>query len=148
MLYVVTGPPAAGKTTWVRSRAKPTDIVIDLDALAVALSGPGADSHGYCRDVREVAYSARSAALNKALERLERTRGLDVYLIHSMPKEHHLTRYAHYSAKVITVDPGERVVRERARAIRGPGIGAVITRWYRQYARTPSAATGAPSRQW
>lgn len=148
MLYVITGPPAAGKTTWVRSRAKPTDIVIDLDALAVALSGPGADSHNYGREIREVAYSARTAALNKALERMDRMKGTDVYLIHSMPKEQHLARYAHYGAKIVTVDPGEQTVRERARALRGPTIGAAITRWYKQHARQPTAATGAPSRQW
>jgi hypothetical protein len=31
---VVTGPPGAGKTTWVQQRAKPGDIVFDFDAIA------------------------------------------------------------------------------------------------------------------
>ena len=37
-VYVITGPPAGGKTTWVRERAKPGDITIDYDTLAQALS--------------------------------------------------------------------------------------------------------------
>ena len=44
MLYVVTGPPTAGKSSWIEARAKPTDIVIDLDRIALALAGPGAPS--------------------------------------------------------------------------------------------------------
>lgn len=149
MLYVVTGPPASGKTTWVRSKARPDDIVIDLDALAVALSGPGTDGHQYGREVREVAYSARNAAINKVMDRLAKMKGTDVYLIHSQPAEKHLVRYRHYNAKVVTVDPGEAVVRQRARAMRGPGIGAVITRWYAERKRSVvGAAVGAPSREW
>lgn len=143
------GPPASGKTTWVRAHAKPEDIVIDLDALAVALSGPGTDDHGYGREVREVAYSARSAAINKALDRLPRMRGTDVYLIHSMPAAKHLARYRHHGAKLVTVDPGEAVVRQRVRALRGPGMDGVVTRWYRQQrASGTTPVSGAPSRDW
>ena len=31
---VVTGPPGSGKTTWVQQRARPGDVVFDLDAIA------------------------------------------------------------------------------------------------------------------
>src|SRR5262245_57412117 len=36
--FVVTGPPGCGKTTWVKDRAKPGDIVFDLDAVAVPVT--------------------------------------------------------------------------------------------------------------
>lgn len=36
--YVITGPSGSGKTTWVRQRAKPGDIVFDLDAIAHTVS--------------------------------------------------------------------------------------------------------------
>lgn len=39
-VYIITGPPAAGKTTWVRDHAKPGDITIDFDTIAATLS-PG-----------------------------------------------------------------------------------------------------------
>lgn len=35
--YVVTGPPGAGKTTWVAQRRKPGDIVWDYDEVAKAM---------------------------------------------------------------------------------------------------------------
>lgn len=37
-LYLVTGPPAAGKSTWVRKHATHGDITIDYDALATVLT--------------------------------------------------------------------------------------------------------------
>lgn len=37
--YVVTGKPGCGKTTWVRQRAKPGDIVFDLDEIAGIVTG-------------------------------------------------------------------------------------------------------------
>ena len=33
MIRLVTGPPASGKSTYVRETAKPTDAIIDLDLL-------------------------------------------------------------------------------------------------------------------
>lgn len=32
--FVVTGPPGSGKTTWIQERARPGDIVFDMDDLA------------------------------------------------------------------------------------------------------------------
>ena len=39
--WVVCGPPASGKSTWVRERIRKGDIVWDLDRVADALVGPG-----------------------------------------------------------------------------------------------------------
>ncbi|WP_165683056.1 AAA family ATPase, partial [Mycobacteroides abscessus] len=44
-LYLVTGPPAAGKSTWVRQHAKHGDITIDYDAIASVLTPAGGDPH-------------------------------------------------------------------------------------------------------
>ena len=35
---IVTGPPGCGKTTWVKKRARPGDIVFDLDAIATVVT--------------------------------------------------------------------------------------------------------------
>jgi predicted kinase len=32
-LHVITGPPASGKTHWVKQHAKRNDITIDFDAI-------------------------------------------------------------------------------------------------------------------
>lgn len=37
--FVITGPPGAGKTTWVNERATPDDLVWDLDRIAECMSG-------------------------------------------------------------------------------------------------------------
>ena len=144
MLYVITGPPASGKTTYAMARAKPSDIVIDYDRIAVALAGPGADSHGHDRVLKRVAHKARFAAIAEALDRLDET---DVYLIHSMPAEHNMARYRSLDARVVTLDPGRQVVEARCRAER-PQLLAVVGKWYAWHARqqaAPPAAAAAPA---
>lgn len=36
--FVVVGPPGCGKTTWVGKRARPGDLVFDLDAIATTMA--------------------------------------------------------------------------------------------------------------
>lgn len=38
-IFIVYGPPLAGKTTWVRENKGPNDLVIDIDSLWEAISG-------------------------------------------------------------------------------------------------------------
>lgn len=38
-VFLVTGAPGAGKTTYVRNKKQPGDLILDLDALAAALHG-------------------------------------------------------------------------------------------------------------
>lgn len=47
-LTIICGPPASGKTTWVRNHAQPDDIIIDLDMIASELAG--VETHGWDRD--------------------------------------------------------------------------------------------------
>lgn len=37
---LVSGPPGAGKSTWIREHRTPGAVVVDFDALAVALGSP------------------------------------------------------------------------------------------------------------
>ncbi|MET9942813.1 hypothetical protein ABZ086_33300, partial [Streptomyces halstedii] len=59
---------------------------------------------------------------------------------------------AHYkrlNAKVITVDPGEAIVRQRVKDMRQPAMDAVVTRWYRDRRRGGSRpVTTQASRSW
>lgn len=146
MLYVVCGPPAAGKTSWINARAKPSDIVIDLDRLALALAGPGAPSWQHDETLLKVAHRARFAAIDEAVKHRDK---VDCYLIHTLPSAKALARYRRLGARIITVDPGEQVVRDRVAAMRHPGMDAVVTRWYRQRTRLgPQTVTAQASRQW
>lgn len=38
-VFIVTGPPASGKTTFVREKAQHGDLIVDVDTLYMALSG-------------------------------------------------------------------------------------------------------------
>lgn len=146
MLYVVTGPPAAGKSSWIEARAKASDIVIDLDRITRALTGPGAPMWNQGEIHLRVAHKARYAAMQEAFEVRDQ---VDVYLIHTMPGDAWLTRYRRLGAEIVTVDPGEQAVRERVAAMRSPAMNRVVTRWYRHYrGGSPQPTTAQASREW
>ncbi|MDK0520379.1 hypothetical protein [Streptomyces sp. ML-6] len=147
MLYVVTGPPAAGKTSWITARARATDIVIDLDRITQALTGPGAPAWNQDTIAVKVAHRARYAAIDEALKHLDQ---VDVYLIHTMPSRKWLARYQRHHAKIIAVDPGRDIVMQRVRDMRSPGLLAVASRWYSQQAkqRIGTPAGRQASRNW
>lgn len=130
-LTVVMGPPTGGKSSWVMSQARAQDIVIDFDRLAVALAGPGADSHDHAPEAKEITMRAWRAAINEALAHVDQA---EVYLIHSMPSAHALTRYKRHGARMVTIDPGREVVEERCRQLR-PSMLSVVGRWYARQSR-------------
>lgn len=145
-MYVVTGPPAAGKSSWITAHAKPGDIVIDLDRIALALAGPGAKPWDHDETLLKVAHRARFAAIDEAT--LHRDK-VDVFVIHTMPSEKATARYKRLEAKIVVVDPGKEIVMQRVRDMRHPGMEAVATRWYTQRRRPTGEATGAQaSRTW
>ncbi|MEE1813691.1 hypothetical protein PUR59_01375 [Streptomyces sp. SP18ES09] len=145
MLYVVTGPPAAGKSSWIQAHATARDIVIDLDRITVALTGPGAPQWNHEPIAQRVAQRARYAAIDEACQYLDR---VDVYLIHTLPSPKWLARYKRLDARIVAVDPGEAIVMQRIEAMRSPTMQAVATKWYRQRARLPRPAMPQASRDW
>lgn len=136
-LYVVTGPPASGKTTYVAAHATPGAIVIDYDALAQALTAGAGDTHRHPRPVQQVAHRARRAAIREGLRQAS---GHDVWVVHSSPTPEHLAEYAAHGARVITIDPGQDVVLARCEQLRPPVSRDAALRWY-------AARHHAPHRQ-
>ena len=130
-VVIITGPPASGKTTYVRNHAKPTDVVIDMDAIARALMPiPPAETHVYPEYVRHVAIKARAAAISAATRLRERT---TVWLIHAVPQPDDLHDYKRLGWQVITVDPGRDVVEARMRTMRPEVMHRHVARWYAMY---------------
>ncbi len=140
-LFLVIGPPAAGKSTWVREHAKPGDITIDYDALACTLAVHGDDPHQHPDHVRAVTKAARQAAIDAALA----ITAADVYVIHSTPSPALLARYQQHGAQVITIDPGYDIVMARCKAERPWRIHQAAKRWYSERTAASERVAGLAS---
>lgn len=140
MLYLVVGPPAAGKSTWVREQAGPGDITIDYDAIAAVLSPLGVGVRVLPGHVASVTKAARRAAIDVALEWRDRC---DVYVIYSTPSDRMLAFYRGLGARVVTVDPGEETVLRRCRDERPWQMVQAAKKWYRRKSSVVAAAAGS-----
>lgn len=145
MLIVVTGPPASGKSTWIDAHATARDIVIDLDRITRALTGPGAPQWNQDPTILRVAHRARYAAMDEAFE-LRDT--VDVYLIHTMPSPKALAKYKRLDARIVVVDPGREVTMQRIAAMRDTDMQRVATRWYNSRPNASPGAMPQTSRTW
>jgi predicted kinase len=151
-LYLVTGPPASGKTTWVREQAKHGDITIDYDHIAAALTPAGGDPYDQPAHIKAVTKAARQAAIDAATAYANTT---DVYLIHSMPSAKLLDHYKARGAQVVTIDPGEDVVIPRCKRERPWRMTQAAKQWYasstepeRQDDDQPTINLGSLSESW
>jgi hypothetical protein len=130
-VVVVIGPPAAGKTTYVREHARPEDIVIDLDEIARALMpAPPEQTHTYPAHTRHVAIKARGAAIAAARRLRER---VTVWIIQAVPRPDDLADYRRLGYQVITIDPGRAIVEDRARRLRPEFMRPHVARYYATY---------------
>jgi hypothetical protein len=145
VLYVVTGPPASGKSTWIDAHATARDIVIDLDRITRALTGPGAPQWNQDPTILRVAHRARYAAMDEAFELRDQ---VDVYLIHTMPSPKALAKYRRMEARIVVVDPGREVTMQRIAAMRDTDMQRVATRWYRSRPAAAREAMPQASRTW
>ncbi len=135
MLTVIVGPPASGKSTWALANAKPTDIVIDYDRLALALSGLRTDTHDHAPAVNAVTRAARNAAIDTAIKNAATT---DVYLIHSNPGPDRLNHYRQQGATIKVIDPGRDIVMSRCAKERPRRMLTVVDEWYRKWTQPTS----------
>jgi broad-specificity NMP kinase len=143
MLTVVTGPPCSGKSTYVRERAKPGDIVIDFDTLAQALGSPTAHDHN--KEIRLVTIDARRSAIASAVS--AHLRGHPVWIVDTDIRER-LPMYRAACADVVTLRVDRAELHRRAQAERPPRWHELIERHLRTTARRRRPAELEASREW
>ncbi|MCJ7859259.1 ATP-binding protein [Corynebacterium kalidii] len=125
------GPPAAGKSTYIREHMTDGDIVIDYDILANALSGRDLANHQHTRAVKQVTKAARDAAITTARTHADT---IDVWIIHSTPAQSTIDQYQDDGAEVIVIDPGKDTVMHRVKHQRPAHLLPVAAKWYDQQA--------------
>lgn len=125
-LYLVTGPPASGKSTWVREHARHGDVTIDYDALAGTLTPPG-KQHAWPAHIKAITKAARQAAIDTAIRHAA---NVNVYVIHSSPSPTLVNHYREHGAEIIVIDPGQDVVMARAKRERPWQMQQAIKEWY------------------
>lgn len=96
MIHIVSGPPCAGKSTYVREHKQPGDVVIDYGLLAEAIG----DDHW---DVKHphVVHDMRRAAIDRILEDADE---IDAWIIDTDPTSASRSRYAAASADMVALD--------------------------------------------
>jgi hypothetical protein len=132
MIQIVTGPPCGGKSTYINDRAKPGDIIIDMDVLALALTTPGTEPFTYTDKVRQVAFKARSAAIGEALIVAQGERYQNVYIIHTDPSPDQRAYYRAMGGRIVECDPGKDVCLERMKS-RPKQNHAIAERFINEY---------------
>lgn len=129
MLTVVTGPPCAGKTTYVLEHREPGDLVVDLDAIAHALGYP---ERQIVWDDQHPAVTAARLARSTIVDAItKRQIDGDAWLIDSEPHPISLKIYQRMGAQIMTLNPGAETCHQRARdAGRHDSVHAQIDRWH------------------
>lgn len=111
MITVITGPPCAGKTTYVRERAKPGDVVIDFDDIARALGSP--EDHDHDPRVREITAAAWSAAIRRLVSE---PGTITAWVIDSKPTTDRQDDYRRVRARTVALTAAAPELHRRADA--------------------------------
>lgn len=106
-MYIVTGLPGAGKTTYVQSHMKDSDVVYDLDYIANAISYD--KNNYYSRNLANkllISFVKEASKLNT-----------DTYIIRSIPSKEELELFEKYNAVYIDIKEDTDVCYERRKDV-------------------------------
>ena len=109
MIHIVSGPPCAGKSTYVREHAKEGDLRVDYDLIATAFGS--VNSHAADGLIKQAAFAAREGVIETALKNADD----ESWIIHTSPSEEHMKRYEAAGADFVELDPGKETCLERAK---------------------------------
>ena len=125
----MAGPPCAGKNTYVAERRRPGDLVLDVDALHMALTG--LPSHEHRQGVLPFVYEARDAVMAKVAE----GGSPPVWAINGAPRVAERNRWRSlYGANVVLLVPDPDECHRRADVAGRPREWhGYIDNWFNRY---------------
>lgn len=126
MIHIVTGHICSGKTTFVRERSRPGDVIIDLDVIAHAMTTEDTPDHDYPQHVAYVAMAARHAAMDEAIRRSRADGGFDLWIIQAYPEDRDWATYRRIGAATYHIEADQRTLRERAAAGRPARVRRIL----------------------
>ena len=131
---IVAGPPAGGKTTWVREQAQSGDLVIEWEAIVEALIGEPTRSQD--EPTRELVGAMRQAAIEKLAEQVEVGDAVRAWVIigaPSMKERQELAERLKADVVVVLCELSEGRSRIEADASRPDEQMAALERWWDAY---------------
>lgn len=114
MIFVVTGPPCGGKSSYVAERMRPGDVRADFDLLAQAVGADGTHDAAISDSVFATAAAARRAVVGRVLD-AEQPLSDDAWLIWQKVPPVMAERLEAVGAEFIEIDPGKEECLRRAR---------------------------------
>lgn len=129
MIHVVIGAPCAGKSTFVRERAKDGDVIVDYDVIATAL---GCNEPHHAKDhVRSAAFRARDAVIGYLMDNASTCEG---WVIHTSPSDEQQKAYAEVGADICVLDTDMQTCLQRCEQDQRPdGTADVIRDWFAKH---------------
>jgi len=133
MLTLICGPPASGKTTYVKERIRPRDCILDIDSLYHSLSG--LPVYNKPDILLRTVFAAHNAALLQAIRQ-----GITVWCITSGATQRKRDRACCgiRPNEVIILDVPvmqciKRILHDKRRKDQLPLWEKIIRQWWREY---------------
>lgn len=136
LLTLVCGPGGAGKNTYVREQALPSDLVIDYDAIARALQPTGAEAHHHVESHAPFVCEARDAVLDRLVLGNHTVRR--AWVIHTGAKREVRERFRRrYGARVVVILASEEMCLQRVMGERPQQWWGYVRAWFEAYEPDP-----------
>jgi hypothetical protein len=133
---LVSGPPCGGKSSYLATYAKPSDLIVDYDALAIALRY-GASSHEHVDVHKPFICEARDAVLDRLMLGNHGVR--QAWIVNAGARRSDRNMYRRrYGAEVIVVLSPEDVCLRRAASQRPGDWHRYVKSWFNTYEPDPA----------